>query len=69
MKCEINNLSFSEGSDYLDVEVHHDENWIELKIETTDSFPIASRKELDMIYKKLCEVFDMFEDVDKDIKR
>jgi 2-oxoglutarate dehydrogenase complex dehydrogenase (E1) component-like enzyme len=62
MKYEINNFSFSEGCDYLDVDIHHAEKWIELKIETTDSFPIQSRKELDMIYKKLCEVFDSFED-------
>jgi 2-oxoglutarate dehydrogenase complex dehydrogenase (E1) component-like enzyme len=62
MKCEINNFSFCEGNDYLDVEVHYGEKWIELKIESTDSFPIQSREELDMIYKKLCKVFDTFED-------
>jgi 2-oxoglutarate dehydrogenase complex dehydrogenase (E1) component-like enzyme len=68
MKYEINNFSFSEGNDYLDVEIHHEEKWIELKIETSDSFPISSRKELDIIYKKLCKVFDSFEDTDKDNK-
>jgi hypothetical protein len=66
MKCEINNFSFCEGNDYLDVEVHYVEKWIELKIESTDSFPIQSRKELDMIYHRLCGVFDEF-DKDKTI--
>jgi 2-oxoglutarate dehydrogenase complex dehydrogenase (E1) component-like enzyme len=69
MKYEINNFSFSEGCDYLDVDIHHEEKWIELKIETTDSFPIQSREELDMIYKKLCKVFDSFEDKKIDLER
>jgi 2-oxoglutarate dehydrogenase complex dehydrogenase (E1) component-like enzyme len=62
MKIFIDHFSFCEGNDYLDVNVHYNEKWIELKIETTDSFPIQSRDELDLIYKKLCEVFDSFED-------
>jgi 2-oxoglutarate dehydrogenase complex dehydrogenase (E1) component-like enzyme len=68
MKYEINNFSFSEGNDYLDVAIHYEEKWIELKIETSDSFPIQSKEELDMIYKKLCKVFDRFEDTDKNNK-
>jgi len=67
MRYKINNFSFCEGIDCLDVDVHYEEKWIELKIETTDSFPIQSREELDIIYKKLCEIFDKFED--KDSKR
>jgi 2-oxoglutarate dehydrogenase complex dehydrogenase (E1) component-like enzyme len=62
MRYEINNFSFCDGIDCLDVDVHHEEKWIELKIETTDRFPIQSREELDIIYKKLCEIFDSFED-------
>jgi 2-oxoglutarate dehydrogenase complex dehydrogenase (E1) component-like enzyme len=69
MKYEINNFSFCEGTDWLDVEVHHEENWIELKIETSNSFPIPSREELDIIYKKLCEVFDTFEDKKIELER
>lgn len=65
MKLLTNSFSFQEGNDYLDVEVHEGEKWIELKIETTESFPIQSRKDLDMIYHKLCEVFDSFENEEK----
>jgi len=61
MDYKIDHFSFQEGNDYLDVEVHHQEKWIELKIETSESFPIQSRDELNMIYNKLCEVFDEFE--------
>jgi 2-oxoglutarate dehydrogenase complex dehydrogenase (E1) component-like enzyme len=61
MKILIDQFSFQQGKDYLDVEVHHTEKWIELKIETSESFPIQSRKELDTIYHKLCEIFDDFE--------
>jgi 2-oxoglutarate dehydrogenase complex dehydrogenase (E1) component-like enzyme len=60
MKIITNSFAFQEGNDYLDVEVHEAEKWIELKIETSESFPIQSREDLDMIYHKLCEVFDEF---------
>jgi 2-oxoglutarate dehydrogenase complex dehydrogenase (E1) component-like enzyme len=61
MKYEIQQFSFKEGSDYLDVEAHPEEEWIELKIETSNSFPIQSQKDLDFIYQKLTEVFSSFE--------
>lgn len=65
MKILTNSFSFQEGNDYLDVEVHEGEKWIELKIETTESFPISSREDLDIIYHKLCEVLDSFEKEEK----
>lgn len=65
MKIVTNSFSFQEGNDYLDVEVHEGEKWIELKIETTESFPIQSREDLDIIYHKLCEVLDSFEKEEK----
>ena len=61
MKYQVQQFSFKEGNDYLDVEVHLEEEWIELKIETSDSFPIQSQKDLDFIYQKLTEVFSSFE--------
>jgi 2-oxoglutarate dehydrogenase complex dehydrogenase (E1) component-like enzyme len=48
-------FSFKKGVDFLDVTVHHSESWLELKIETTESFPIESLEELDFIYEKLKE--------------
>lgn len=61
MDVEINNFSFSAGGmNFLDVEVHHSEQWIELKIETSESFPIDSQQELDLIYQKLSEIFTQF---------
>jgi 2-oxoglutarate dehydrogenase complex dehydrogenase (E1) component-like enzyme len=68
MKILTNSFSFNEGNDYLDVEVHDGEKWIELKIETTESFPILSREDLDTIYHRLCEVFDDFEKDKKVVK-
>lgn len=62
MKIIIDQFSFQQGNDYLDVEVHHAEKWIELKIETSESFPIQSREDLDTIYHKLCEIFDNFKE-------
>ena len=62
MECEINNLSFVNGNDYLDVDIHHCEKWIELKIETTDSFPIESQEQLDFIYHKLSEILKKFQE-------
>lgn len=62
MKLKIDHLSFEDSSkNYLDVEVHHEEKWIELKIETTDTFAIESREDLDLIYNNLCKVFDNFD--------
>lgn len=61
MKILIEQFSFQQGNDYLDVEVHHTEKWIELKIETSESFPIQNKEELDTIYQKLYEVLDEFE--------
>lgn len=65
MEIVRNSFAFKEGNDYLDVEVHEAEKWIELKIETTDGFPIQSREDLDMIYHTLCEVLDSFEKEEK----
>ena len=62
MECEINSLSFVNGNDYLDVDIHHCEKWIELKIETTDSFPIESQEQLDFIYHKLSEILKKFQE-------
>ena len=61
MKYQVDKFSFKEGNDYLDVEVHAEEEWVELKIETSNSFPIQSQKDLDFIYQKLTEVFSSFE--------
>jgi 2-oxoglutarate dehydrogenase complex dehydrogenase (E1) component-like enzyme len=61
MKYQVQQFSFKEGNDYLDVEVHAEEEWVELKIETSNSFPIQSQKDLDFIYQKLTEVFSSFE--------
>ncbi len=61
MKYQVEQFSFKEGTDYLDVEVHAAEEWVELKIETSSSFPIQSQKDLDFIYQKLTEVFSSFE--------
>jgi hypothetical protein len=62
MECEINSLSFVNGNDYLDVDIHHSEKWIELKIETTESFSIESKEQLDFIYHKLSEILKKFEE-------
>ncbi len=61
MKYQVDKFSFKEGNDYLDVEVHNEEGWVELKIETSNSFPIQSQKDLDFIYQKLSEAFSSFE--------
>jgi 2-oxoglutarate dehydrogenase complex dehydrogenase (E1) component-like enzyme len=61
VKYQVDKFSFKEGNDYLDVEVHAEEEWVELKIETSNSFPIQSQKDLDFIYQKLTEVFSSFE--------
>ncbi len=61
MECEINSLSFVNRNDYLDVDIHHSEKWIELKIETTESFSIESQEQLDFIYHKLSEILKKFE--------
>ena len=61
MECEINSLSFVHENDYLDVDIHHTEKWIELKIETTESFSIESQEQLDFIYHKLSEILKKFE--------
>jgi 2-oxoglutarate dehydrogenase complex dehydrogenase (E1) component-like enzyme len=60
MKYQVDKFSFKEGNDYLDVEVHTEEEWVELKIETSNSFPIQSQKDLDFIYQKLTKVFTSF---------
>lgn len=48
-------FSFKKDNDFIDVIVHHTEGWLELKIETTDSFPIETQEELDVIYQRLSE--------------
>ena len=57
IKMNIDEFSIQKGNDYIDVQMHHTEGWMELKIETTDSFPIESQEELDFIYEKLTEAF------------
>jgi hypothetical protein len=61
MKCEVNSISFVDGNDYLDVDIHYVEKWIELKIDMDGSFPISSQKDLDLIYKKLSKILKSFE--------
>lgn len=62
MKYQVEQFSFKEDKHYLDVEVHPEEGWIELKMETTNRFPVQSQKDLDFIYQKLSEVFSSFEE-------
>jgi hypothetical protein len=61
MKILIDHLSFKVENHYLDVEIHYGEGWVDLKTETSGSFPIQSKEELNIIYKKLSEIFDSFE--------
>lgn len=62
MKYQVEQFSFKEDKHYLDVEIHSEEGWIELKMETTNRFPVQSQKDLDFIYQKLSEVFSSFEE-------
>jgi len=57
IKMNMDQFSIQKGSDFIDVELHHTEGWMELKIETTESFPIESQKDIDFIYEKLTEAF------------
>jgi len=57
IKMNMDQFSIQKGQDFIDVELHHTEGWMELKIETTDSFPIETQEELDFIYEKLTEAF------------
>ena len=57
IKMNIDQFSIQKGSDFIDVELHHTEGWMELKIETTESFPIESQEDIDFIYEKLTEAF------------
>ena len=62
MKYQVREFSFNEGSSYLDVVVHTEEGWIELKIDAmSNSFPIQSQKDLDSMCQKLTEIFSSFE--------
>jgi hypothetical protein len=54
VKYQIHEISFENQGDYLDVTIHT-EGYLELKIETTESFTITDQKDLDEIYKKLSE--------------
>lgn len=61
-KIKITEHEFSfdtNDGQYLDVKVHA-EGYVELKIETTDSFIIESEEDLDLIYQKLKSVFKQF---------
>jgi hypothetical protein len=58
IKMILDQFSIQKGQDFIDVELHHDEGWMELKIETTESFPIESQEDIDFIYKKLTEAFN-----------
>jgi hypothetical protein len=57
IKMNLDQFSIQKGSDFIDVQLHHTEGWMELKIETTDSFSIESQEEIDFIYEKLTEAF------------
>ena len=58
IKMILDQFSIQKGQDFIDVELHHTEGWMELKIETTESFPIESQEDIDFIYKKLTEAFN-----------
>jgi len=58
IKMNIDQFSIQKGNDFIDVEMHHAEGWMELKIDTSDSFPIESQEDIDFIYKKLTEAFN-----------
>ena len=55
IKMNMDQFSIQKGQDFIDVELHHAEGWMELKIETTESFAIETQEELDFIYEKLTE--------------
>jgi hypothetical protein len=55
IKMNMDQFSIQKGRDFIDVELHHTDGWMELKIETTDSFSIETQEELDFIYEKLTE--------------
>jgi len=57
IKMNIDQFSIQKGNDFIDVEMHHTEGWMELKIDTSESFPIESQEDIDFIYKKLTEAF------------
>jgi hypothetical protein len=57
IKMKMDQFSIQKGKDFIDVELHHTEGWMELKIETTNSFSIESQEEIDFIYEKLTEGF------------
>jgi hypothetical protein len=58
IKTNIDQFSIQKDNDFIDVEMHHAEGWMELKIDTSDSFPIESQEDIDFIYKKLTEAFN-----------
>ena len=53
----MDQFSIQKDQCFIDVQLHHTECWMELKIETTKSFPIETQEELDFIYEKLTEAF------------
>jgi hypothetical protein len=55
IKMIMDQFSIQKDKDFIDVELHHAEGWMELKIETTESFAIETQEELDFIYEKLTE--------------
>jgi hypothetical protein len=57
IKMNLDQFSIQKDFDFIDVQLHHTEGWMELKIETTDSFSIESQEEIDFIYEKLTEAF------------
>jgi hypothetical protein len=57
IKMKVDQFSIQKGSDFIDVQLHHTEGWMELKIETTESFPIETQEDIDFIYEKLTEAF------------
>jgi hypothetical protein len=58
IKMNMDQFSIQKGQDFIDVELHHAEGWMELKIDTTESFAIETQEELDFIYEKLTEAFN-----------
>ena len=58
IKMNIEQFSIQKGPNFIDVETHHLEGWMELKMDKTKSFPIESQEDIDFIYKKLTEAFN-----------
>ena len=59
MKFQIHSISYENNSgQYLDIDVHHGENYIELSIDSEKGFSIETVDELTIIYNKLKELLE-----------